>query len=80
MLIPHRQLSPEALQGLIEEFVTRDGTDYGEMEIPLATKIDQIRRQLDQGALMIHFGEQDGGVTIVGKDQVPSRLDAHDSD
>ncbi len=40
MLIPHRELSPEALQGLIEEFVTRDGTDYGESEAALATKVD----------------------------------------
>ncbi|MBW2654812.1 MAG: YheU family protein [Deltaproteobacteria bacterium] len=31
--IPYNQLSPEALQGVIEEFVTRDGTDYGEVRI-----------------------------------------------
>jgi len=31
--VPYNQLSPEALQGVIEEFVTRDGTDYGEIEI-----------------------------------------------
>ncbi len=29
--VPYDQLSPEALQGVIEEFVTRDGTDYGEL-------------------------------------------------
>ena len=33
--IPYDQLSPEALQGVVEEFVTRDGTDYGEVEILL---------------------------------------------
>lgn len=40
--IPYDQLSPEALHGVIEEFVTRDGTDYGEVEIPLETKIAQV--------------------------------------
>jgi uncharacterized protein YheU (UPF0270 family) len=39
--IPYDQLSPEALQGVIEGFVTRDGTDYGEVEISLETKVAQ---------------------------------------
>jgi hypothetical protein len=39
MIIPHRLLRPEALRGVIEAFVTRDGTDYGAQEVPLATKI-----------------------------------------
>ena len=44
--IPHDQLSEEALKGVIEEFVTRNGTDYGEAEIPLETKIAQVLIQL----------------------------------
>jgi hypothetical protein len=35
--IPYKELSPEALKGLIEEFVTRDGTDYSESEMPFET-------------------------------------------
>lgn len=31
--IPYHELSPEALHGVVEEFVTRDGTDYGEIEV-----------------------------------------------
>ena len=38
MIIPHRLLSPDALRGVIEAFVTREGTDYGAQEVPLATK------------------------------------------
>jgi uncharacterized protein YheU (UPF0270 family) len=34
-IIPVNKLSPEALQGVIEEFISRDGTDYGEMEVSL---------------------------------------------
>jgi uncharacterized protein YheU (UPF0270 family) len=76
MLIPHRQLSHAALQELIEEFVTRDGTDYGEREISLATKVAQVKRQLDQGLLVIVYSEQDGSVTIANKDQLPLGLDS----
>ena len=53
--IPYDQLSPEALQGVIEEFVTRDGTDYGEVEIPLETKVAQVMTQLRSGKAVIVF-------------------------
>lgn len=60
MIIPHRELTPEALQGLIEEFVTRDGTDYGEWVTALETKVAQVWRQLDMGTAVIGFYEEDG--------------------
>jgi len=47
--IPYDQLNPEALHGVIEEFVTRDGTDYGEIEVSLETKIAQVLTQLKSG-------------------------------
>ena len=49
MIIPHRMLSPEALRGVIEAFVTREGTDYGVQDVPLATKVLQVRQHLDAG-------------------------------
>ena len=48
-------LSPEALEGLIEEFVTRDGTDYGLEERTLDDKKAAVRRQLDRGEVVIVF-------------------------
>jgi len=50
--IPINRLTPETLQGVLEEFVTRDGTDYGKAEVPLATKIRQIRYQLEAGSVI----------------------------
>jgi hypothetical protein len=64
-------LSLEALQGLIEEFVTRDGTDYGEREASLQAKVAQVWRQLDLGVVVIVFNEPEGTCSIVAKDQVP---------
>lgn len=71
MIIPHRELSPEALQGVIEEFVTREGTEYGERDVPLETKVAQIWRQLDLGTAVVVFSEQDGTCSILPKERVP---------
>ena len=66
--IPYDQLSPEALQGVVEEFVTRDGTDYGEVEIPLATKIAQVMTQLRSGKTVIVYDQETDSGTILRTD------------
>jgi hypothetical protein len=66
--IPYDQLSPEALQGVVEEFVTRDGTDYGETEISLETKIDQVRAQLKNGKAVIIFDQETDSCTVLRSD------------
>lgn len=68
VIIPYNELSPEALQGVIEEFVTRDGTDYGESEIPLETKVYKIMNQLYSGKVVITFDQKTGTCNIVSKD------------
>jgi uncharacterized protein len=70
VIIPHGELSPDTLDNLISEFVTRDGTDYGERETPLASRIGQVRRLLDQGQVVILFSESTGLCNIVAKDQL----------
>jgi len=49
------QISPEALRGLIEEFVTRDGTDYGAVERNVEEKIVQVSAQLASGEARLVF-------------------------
>ena len=56
--IPYGQLNPETLNGVIEEFVTRDGTDYGEFEVSLKTKISQVLGQLKSGKAVIVFDQK----------------------
>jgi uncharacterized protein len=65
MIIPYQQLSREALVGLIEEFITREGTDYGEQEIPLDLKVKQIERQLKTGEVVIVFDLASEGVSLL---------------
>ncbi|MYM61980.1 YheU family protein [Pseudomaricurvus sp. HS19] len=55
MEIPWQRLSPEALRGLMEEFITREGTDYGESEVELEEKVLQVERQIRAGEVVIVF-------------------------
>ena len=60
MEIPWQKLSAEALTAVIEEFVTREGTEYGLRDYTLAEKVAQVRAQLQSGKLGLDF-DPDGG-------------------
>lgn len=53
--VPYSQLQPETLRRLIEAFVLREGTDYGEREAGLERKIADVMRQLERGEAGIVF-------------------------
>jgi uncharacterized protein YheU (UPF0270 family) len=77
--IPFDRLSDEAVHGLVEEFVTRDGTDYGVREVPLAHKVEQIKVQLRRGEAVIVFDPQTHSCHIVPREHAP-RQDETDDD
>ena len=64
MMIPHQMLSPDALRGVIEAFVTREGTDDGAQDVPLATKVVQVQHQLEAGTAVIVYDEETESCTI----------------
>ncbi|MEZ9621527.1 YheU family protein [Vibrio sp. 10N.222.55.A3] len=57
MIIPWQDIAPETLENLIKEFVLREGTDYGDVEVSLQNKIDQVKHQLASGEVRIVFSE-----------------------
>lgn len=63
--IPWRSLSPAALKGVIEEFVSREGTEYGQSEVSLEKKVQQVMWQLEKGDVMITFDDQEQTCSIV---------------
>ena len=63
--MPHAELSAATLRGVIESFVLREGTDYGERDVPHATKVAQVLRQLERGEARIMFDPVTQGVSIV---------------
>ncbi|MBK8958262.1 MAG: YheU family protein [Proteobacteria bacterium] len=65
MEIPFRELSDSALRGVIEAFVLREGTDYGETHHSLEDKVQQVLRQLERGEARIVFDANTESVDIV---------------
>ncbi len=65
VIIPYDQLSSETLYGVVEEFVTRDGTDYGEREVCLEVKISKIISQLKLEEAVIVFDQKSQSCNIV---------------
>ena len=64
--IPFDRLSAEALRGLIEEFVSREGTDYGAgAPATFESKVAEVRRQLESGEAVILFDAGEGTTNIV---------------
>ncbi len=57
MEIPYQAVPPETLSNMIEEFVTRDGTDYGEQETSLNDKVAQVLNLLKAGKASIQYDE-----------------------
>ncbi len=76
MIIPFERISPDALQGLVEEFITREGTDYGWDEVPLPTKVEQVKQQLRRGEVVIVFDPASESVSILTKHQAREFLNS----
>lgn len=57
MIVPWQQIAPETLENLIREFVLREGTDYGVNEVGLATKIAQVKQQLERQEAVVVYSE-----------------------
>lgn len=65
--IPADQLSPEALDGVIENFVTREGTDDGLQELAHDSKLERVRKQIAKGDIKIVFDPGSESVTLMTK-------------
>ncbi len=73
--IPFNKLSPEALQGVIEEFISRNGTDYGEIEASPETKFRQVKYKLETGlAVLIYDDETETTNIFLSNDPVLEAL------
>ena len=64
-------LSPEALRGLVEEFVTRDGTDYGAVERGIEEKIARVLAQLRSGEARLVFDPETETANIAPARDLP---------
>jgi uncharacterized protein YheU (UPF0270 family) len=65
VVVPYRELSEEALRGVLESFVLREGTDYGEREFSLDQKVEHVTRQLRRGEAKIVFDPATETIDVV---------------
>lgn len=71
--VPREALSEEALLGIIESFILREGTDYGVEEVSLDAKIHQIEKQLKKGDIKIVFDPNVESVGIITRTEWQKR-------
>jgi uncharacterized protein YheU (UPF0270 family) len=57
-IIPVNKLSAKALKGVIEEFISRNGTDYGAIESSLETNFKQVKYKLKNGEAVLVFEDE----------------------
>ncbi|CCP04694.1 UPF0270 protein yheU [Erwinia amylovora Ea644] len=69
MIIPWKELDSATLDNLIESFVLREGTDYGEHERSLEQKVADVRRQLSCGEVVLVWSELHESVNIMPRSQ-----------
>ena len=74
MIIPHQDLPPETLAAIIEGFVLQEGTEYGEEEISLTDKIEQVKQQLQQGNVVLVYSELHENVNILSKEHFQENM------
>jgi uncharacterized protein len=65
--VPYTELSAELLHAVIESFVLREGTDYGEVEFSLQDKVTRVIAQLKKGEASIVFDPDTDSITITVK-------------
>ncbi|WP_303723046.1 YheU family protein [Malonomonas rubra] len=63
--VPYQQIDPETLQRMIQEFVSRDGADWGDAGCTLAEKVEQVLQQLRHKQAKIVFDLRSQTVNIV---------------
>lgn len=73
--IPYQALKHDTLTALIEDFVTRDGTDYGAAEVSREAKVQQVRRQLERGEALITYDEETETCALHAREQLRGRTE-----
>ena len=74
VVVPTEEIPEESLKNLITAFVLREGTDYGEQEVALETKVQQVLAAIKCGEAQILFSELDESFDIVSKSALQAMM------
>lgn len=67
MIIPPSKLDNDVLNNILEEFITREGTDYGLEELNLHEKVERLRPQIMKGEVLIVFDDKLQNIQLISK-------------
>lgn len=72
MIIPPSALNADTLDSLLQEYITREGTDYGLTELDLQQKMALLKPQVLRGEVLILFDQASESVNLVAmRDYTP---------
>lgn len=74
--VPLDRLPSDVLVALLEEFASRDGTDYGERECSLEQKVSELRTQLAAGDLQLLYDADSEQWDLVSRENAGSLLES----
>ncbi len=69
MIIDPKQLTPQALLGVVDNFILREGTDYGQEEMDYDQKREALMRKINNGEAVITFDADTQTITILSKEE-----------
>jgi hypothetical protein len=78
MIIPYTEIAEDTLNNLIEYYVLREGTDYGEQEMAMAEKVAMVQRQLHSGEVVIVYSELHESINLMPKQLFLQQQDQQD--
>jgi uncharacterized protein len=64
VVVPYTELAADLLHAVVESYVLREGTDYGEKEFSLEDKVAHVISQLKRGDAQIVFDPETETVSI----------------
>lgn len=64
VIVPPEELPDELLRAVIEAFVLREGTEYGERDYTLDEKVAHVQQQLQKGEARIVYDPNTQSVDI----------------
>ena len=74
--IPRERLNADILTAIIEEFILREGTDYGAQEVDFESKVSQVKKLLEAGDVVITYDPQTENCTLLTRQQFHQQVDA----
>ncbi len=67
VIVPHNELSPDALQGVIEQYISRDGVDSSHVDISFSQKAEQVTQSLKTGKAFLVYDQITNTCNIISK-------------